>query len=315
MESMVTDQAPSENAGDRLPAGSSFPLRVFFGHHKCATGWVDNILMEVCFHMGINFHMAHLPSHFMSYGGMTQLVEKRKIDFLAYTNADAEYLKGFDFFRGFHVVRDPRDILVSAYYSHLYSHGTKGWEVLEAHRQNLKSVSKEEGLFLEMEFSRPNFEEMLRWDYNQDNVLEVRMEDLTAYPLEVFMRIARFLEIMDEEDQGYFEAMASTLQYKLNRLNFKGRRYMPGNLPMFPVPRRQRNCITPTLLERIIEMKSFKRMSGGRKKGQENVKNHFRKGIPGDWRNHLNDEHIAAFREKFNSLLLKLGYEEEEAWS
>ncbi len=315
MASMVTDKAPAENIGYSLPQGMSFPLRVFFGHHKCATGWIDNILMEVCFHMGIHFHMAHLPAHFEPYGGLTQLVNKKKIDFVAYTNADADYLLDFKFYRGFHVVRDPRDVLVSAYYSHLHSHSTKNWPILEAHRERLVNASKEEGLFHEMDFSQPEFEEMLKWDYNQANVIEIRMEDLTAYPLEMFMKIGRFLEILDESDPGYFESVSNTIQYKMNRLNVKGRRFMPGNLPMFPVPRRQRHRIPPTLLEKIIEMKSFKGMTGGRKKGQENVKNHFRKGVAGDWRNHLNEEHIAAFREKYNPVLLKLGYETSEDWT
>ena len=67
--------------------------------------------------------------------------------------------------------------------------------------------------------------------------------------------------------------------------------------------------------EKIIELKSFKRMSGGRKKGQENVKNHFRKGVPGDWRNHLTQAQIEVFKEKYNPVLLKLGYESESNWT
>lgn len=307
-------EAPSNKTDYMQGKEDAFPLRVFFGHHKCATGWIDNILMELCFHMGIKFHMAHLPIHFEPYGGLSQLVEKEKIDFLAYTNADADYLTDFSFFRGFHVIRDPRDILVSAYYSHLHSHSTKNWTELEGHRDKLKNVSKEEGLFVEMDFSSAEFDELGKWDYNQPNVLEIRMEDLTAYPLEIFMRIARFLEILDEGEQGYLESMAGSIQYKMNRLNVKGRRFMPGNMPMFPVPRRPQTTITPELLEKVIDLKSFKRMSGGRKKGQENVKNHFRKGVPGDWRNHLSAEHIAAFKERFNPVLIKLGYEKTEDW-
>lgn len=56
-------------------------------------------------------------------------------------------------------------------------------------------------------------------------------------------------------------------------------------------------------------------MSGGRKKGQENVKNHFRKGVPGDWRNQFTEAHIAKFKSEFNPLLLKLGYETDPGWT
>ncbi len=298
-----------------VDANGLIPTRVFFGHHKCATGWIDNILMELCFHMGIQFYMAHTVDHFKSYGSLGNLVKEKGIDLLAYTNADIDYVSGLNFHRAFHVVRDPRDILVSAYFSHMHSHSTKNWAALEAHRKRLKSLSFEEGLFCEMEFSKEQFDAMYRWDYEQEKVLEVRMEDLTAYPLDIFMRILRLLDLLDESDHGYLEPTTHALQFKMNRLNQKGRRYMPANLPMFPVPRIKRSTVTCAVLNAILEQKSFKRMSGGRKKGQENVKNHFRKGVPGDWRNQFNEAHVAKFRSEFNPLLLKLGYETDSDWA
>ena len=307
----------AENIGENLSVDTvgPIPTRVFFGHHKCATGWIDNILMELCFHMGIQFYMAHTVDHFKSYGSLGNLVKEKEIDFLAYTNADIDFVSGLIFHRGFHVVRDPRDILVSAYFSHMHSHSTRNWPALEAHRKQLKSLSFEEGLFCEMAFSKAQFEAMYRWDYEQEKVLEIRMEDLTAYPLDMFMRILRFLDLLDESDQGYLEATTSTLQFKMNRLNQKGRRYMPANLPMFPVPRIRRSSVTCPVLHSILEQKSFKRLSGGRKKGQENVKNHFRKGVAGDWRNQFTEAHIAKFKSEFNPLLLKLGYETDPDWT
>ncbi len=315
MDVMMTSVENESVDGHAQPPRTDFPLRVFFGHHKCATGWIDNILMEVCFHMGIHFKMAHTPAHFEPYGSLTGLVEAERIDFLAYTNADARYLSDFSFHRGFHVVRDPRDVLVSAYFSHLHSHSTKGWPELEAHRQRLKEVDKEEGLFLEMEFSKAGFEEFDRWNYNQPNVLEMKMEDLSRMPVEGFLRIMRFLGILDESQRGLLQNLGTTLNVRMNRLNYKGRRYMPLQMPMFPVPRVRRETIPVFVLEAILDKKSFKRMSGGRAKGQEDVKNHFRKGVPGDWRNHLTPAHIEAFKDRYSGILVKLGYEDDENWS
>ena len=68
------------------------------------------------------------------------------------------------------------------------------------------------------------------------------------------------------------------------------------------------------LLRRILDKKSFQRMSGGRKKGEEDVKNHFRKGVPGDWRNHFTPALLEAFKAHYNPLVLKLGYERDEHW-
>jgi hypothetical protein len=297
-----------------LVGRSEFPLRVFFGHHKCATGWIDHILMEICFHMGIRFYMAHVPAHFEPFGSIGGLVGAKKIDFLAYTNADSRYLDRFAFYKAFHVVRDPRDVLVSAYFSHRHSHSTQGWPELAAHREVLNRVSKEEGLFLELEFSRPSFEEFDRWDYTQPNILELKMEALSAAPLDGFLRIARYLDILDEERYNALEELSIQLNTRMNRLNHKGRRFMPAQMPMFPVPRIPRYSIRAELIRRILEKKSFQRMSGGRKAGEEDVKNHFRKGVPGDWRNHFTPALTEAFKYRYNAVVLKLGYETDEDW-
>lgn len=293
---------------------AEFPLRAFFGHHKCATGWIDGILMEICFHMGIHFKMAHLPHHFEPHGSLGAFVRDLEVDFLAYTNADRKYLSDLEFHRGFHVVRDPRDVLVSAYFSHRNSHSTKNWNALESHKEELKQLSKEEGLFREMDFSQKEFEEMYTWDYDQVNVLELKMERLTAEPIEGFVRIAAFLEILDSEAEQGGASILQRANLRMNRLNHKGRRFMPGNIPMFPVPRRRQYMIPSELIEEIIRKKSFERLSGGRKKGQENVNSHYRKGTPGDWRNHFSEGHKTAFKDKYNHVLVKLGYEKDDNW-
>lgn len=304
----LTDEAPV------VSSNQNGELLVFFGHHKCATGWIDGILREICFHLGIRFKIVHLPVHFQPYGSLGKLVKRQHVDFLAYTNADRDYITDLPPFRGFHVVRDPRDVLVSAYYSHLYSHSSKGWPELEPHREELQKLSKSEGLFSEMEFSRPIFEEMYKWDYEQDRVLECKMEQVTSDPLNEFTRIVRFLGILDEAEHRGISRMALSANLKMNRLNNKGRRFMPGNLPMFPVPKRRLRAIPTWGLQSILQKKSFVNLAGGRKRGQENVKSHYRKGVPGDWKNHFEEGHVKYFKENFNHVLIKLGYETNEDW-
>jgi hypothetical protein len=41
----------------------------------------------------------------------------------------------------------------------------------------------------------------------------------------------------------------------------------------------------------------------------------FRKGVAGGWRKHLNEEHIEAIKQQTGDLLIRLGYEDSEAWS
>jgi hypothetical protein len=57
-----------------------------------------------------------------------------------------------------------------------------------------------------------------------------------------------------------------------------------------------------------IEAASFEKLSGGRKPGQEDQSSFFRKGIKGDWRNHMDAEFERAFVAATGGLMAELGY-------
>ncbi|GIV61826.1 MAG: hypothetical protein KatS3mg044_0692 [Rhodothermaceae bacterium] len=294
---------PGSEAGER-------PLYVFFGHHKCATGWIDSILRETCFHLGWRFRIVHRPLDFARYGSLRGFVKRHRPDMLAYTNANLRYVRGLPPFRGFHVVRDPRDVVVSAYFSHLYSHPTDNWPELAAHRRRLQAVSKEEGLMMELAFSRQFLEDMATWDYEQPNVLELKLEDISVRPEAMFWQIYSFLGLIDPAEPD----LVARVRMQLNVLNQRGRRFTPFHMPLSPFRFPMERLPAP-YVERIVQRKSFKRLAGGRKPGEENVRSHYRKGQPGDWRNHFGPEHIAYFREHYQGLLEKLGYETDDAWA
>ena len=302
---------PAEPAEAPTSQNGDFPLLAYFGHHKCASGWTTNIFREICFYMGRTFSVVHRPVDFEAAGSLGKNVRNQQTDFLAHTNANRQHILDLPPYRGFHVVRDPRDILVSAYFSHRYTHGTNTWPELAAHRKRLQELSKDEGLFAEMEFNESFFDDMRSWDYDQPHVLELHMEELTADPDGGFLEIANFLGILDRSDAP---SLSHTLRARMNRLNHRGRRFMPGNLPLFPVPRRPLQSIPHSTIGRIVERFRFSKLAGGRERGQENKNSHYRKGKPGDWKNHFTDAHIRAFKDRYNDLLLELGYESDPDW-
>ena len=61
------------------------------------------------------------------------------------------------------------------------------------------------------------------------------------------------------------------------------------------------------LLMYIYEQR-FSEMARGRAQGIEDASSHYRKGVSGDWANHLKPQHKEYFRRRF-PILLKLGYE------
>ena len=88
-----------------------------------------------------------------------------------------------DTIRGSHLVRDPRDIVVSGYNYHLWS--SEKWLHLpdpkwggKTYQERLNELPLEEGLAMEIRSRRSLFRTMREWDYNDDRILELRYEDV-----------------------------------------------------------------------------------------------------------------------------------------
>ena len=67
-------------------------------------------------------------------------------------------------------------------------------------------------------------------------------------------------------------------------------------------------------LRRAIESESFERLSGGRARGEEDIAAHYRKGVPGDWRNYFDEPLKDAFKERYGDVLIEAGYERNNDW-
>lgn len=204
-----------------------------------------------------------------------QWVAGQDIEFLVYANAHPGQVATLGDFRGFHVIRDPRDLIISAYFSHKQTHHTENWPELEAHRKSLNQVSMEEGLFLEIDFCKilliggtevGLLSSIQQWNYAQDNILEIKFEKITQEPLTVFTEIFNFLGLLPDETGHEF------LRQSLDRLNFR-------------------------------------RLSGGRLQGTEDTTSHYRKGSSGDWRQHFTRGHLDYFEAEYGNLVERLGYE------
>lgn len=59
---------------------------------------------------------------------------------------------------------------------------------------------------------------------------------------------------------------------------------------------------------------AFEQLAGGRKRGEEDAKSHFRSGAAGGWKKHFSPEVTEAFKDEFPGLLQTVGYEVDENW-
>jgi hypothetical protein len=280
-------------------------LIAFLGHHKASTTWISDIMLQVCRDSGLRF--VHIREHDTLNGTtLLEYVHKRRGDYASYINSDWDDVKLLRSFKAFHVIRDPRDIVVSAYFSHHYSHPTRRWPELNEYRAKLAAISKEDGLYLEIDREEKLFSEMSNWHYDSPNILELKMEDLTQSPYEYFLTICEFLGILNKSSLLYPERIFYPMIMLKNRLYAKAKK-------LLPLPRLKGRIIAERLLG-IVHENRFSKKADGRKPGQEDETSHYRRGVPGDWKNHFGEEHKAYFKQKYKGLLIQLGYENDINW-
>jgi hypothetical protein len=233
---------------------------VHCAHHKVGTVWWGNILRGVAEHCALRF--AEISSAEDPSAADVYLFQHSR-------HFNRSRFAGRPF-RGTHMIRDPRDVLVSGYFYHLWT--DERWANLpdvrydgRSYREELGRRDRHDGLLLEMERMclRGQLQEMLAWDYSQPEFLELKYENV----------------IMDE---------AQSFDRAFRHFGFRDREVRAG-------------------LD-IVERMSFNRVSG-RDVGEVVAANHLRSGRPGDWRAHLTTDHLDRWEELAGDALTRLGYD------
>lgn len=70
----------------------------------------------------------------------------------------------------------------------------------------------------------------------------------------------------------------------------------------------------PETIEKIVQTHRFERLSGGRKQGRQSQNSFFRKGVAGDWQNHLTAETKESYKQLIGEFLIEFGYEDDKSW-
>jgi hypothetical protein len=170
----------------------------------------------------------------------------------------------------------------------------------------LARLPEDQGLRYELDQLAWQFECMSTWRYDDPDVLELRLEALTADPYQEMIRVFRFLDLSDSRRLSGARRTHLLIGKGLRTIErLSGDRFV---LPLGP-----RRLPVERLLG-IVWEHDFEHLSGGRQPGEEDPRSHYRKGTPGDWRNHFTAEHVAVFKARYPKLLSQLGYETDDRW-
>lgn len=237
------------------------PLLVHCCHHRSGTVWFTRVLETVARQYGLHFQA----------GKQADLHPSTEIFLQDHSQIDRSTLPPY---RGSHMIRDPRDMVVSGYHYHLWTE--ERWAQIPQERYDGKSfravlndVGKKRGLILEMKrFCREDLQDMLRWDYDDPAFLELKYEEVIT------------------DEASYFERLFDHYGFHEGAVDVG--------------------------LE-IAEYYSFQNVSG-RTFGDVSEQSHLRSGRSSQWEDHFDDDLKARFKELAGAAVVELGYEETSDW-
>ncbi len=243
-------------------------------HHRCGSKWAATLLSVIFKELGISATPVDTTRYFSQHKHFG-FTEFYEVDTEIAFIANCNYKYLPDGTKGINVYRDPRDQLISCYFAHLYSHQTEYWPQLIPHRDLLKSLSQEAGIQEEMDFSHEFIEDLGSFDLEDGNFEHFNL-----------MNIGRY-----KDSVGFF-IMTTLLLYGRFGFTTKEARFLSD----------------------LCKESTFIKLSGGRQPGETDKNHHFRNGKAGDWKNYFSEENKEKFKDKYNYILLKYGFEQDENW-
>ena len=157
-------------------------LIVHCSHHKAGSVWFNRVLRVVARTYGIRAFL----------GEQRDLPRDAELFVQNHGRIDRATLPAF---RGSHLIRDPRDVVVSGYFYHCKT--TETWAHIpneryggRSYQDHLLSLDKDAGLLAEIErCATSDMREMVNWNYQDDRFLEMRYEALIADERTGFRRL------------------------------------------------------------------------------------------------------------------------------
>jgi hypothetical protein len=194
------------------------PVLIHCCYHKVGTVWFGRILRHLAAEYGMRYGEGE------DYDGIHRFETQADSDvFIDYgSHVDLAALPRR--YRASHMIRDPRDLVVSGYFYHRWTE--EPWANLPlaeyrgmSYRQYLNSIPKSEGLLEEIRRNAFWISHMASWKFAGPRVFEIRYEDIIEDEEPVFRAMFAHYEFRPDVIE---RAVAITRRYSFETIKAKG---------------------------------------------------------------------------------------------
>jgi len=173
----LTVSSQTESGGEVIssPDSLALPWKILVGtHHKTGTVWLNSVFRNICISHQLKYRESDLDTP-----------EDDQYDVLFHNASKFDNTTLSQLFRGIHVIRDPRDIIVSGCFYHLRS--DEAWLFTPQHYLNGRTYKDticqlenlDEQLLFEMEnHGTWTISQICSWNYKNPSFFEVKYEEL-----------------------------------------------------------------------------------------------------------------------------------------
>jgi hypothetical protein len=187
-------------------------IRVHAGYHKCLTKFTKQVYNGLCKHRFRKRRLSSVKRFRHFFHRLDHFYDQCQQFDICSISGNYIDLDRFEDIRVVRVIRDPRDLIISAYYYHkraaepwtkLANPTDEDWKLVRGAvpanlptntslTKYLNEVSLEEGLHAEIEFRKYHYQSMLEWPENDPRVILLRYEDIIGNEVRTFWKILSF---------------------------------------------------------------------------------------------------------------------------
>lgn len=167
-----------------FPSKENVPVIIHCCYHKIGTVWFGRILRDIAAEYGMSFRIGSC------YQRIRQFEANSDSDIFLDPGSHVK-LDQLPNYICSHMIRDPRDMVISGYFYHLWT--TETWANLPmveiggmSYKEHLNTLDQDEGLLAEIRRVWYWIPHMVNWNYNNPRIYEIRYEDIISDEEKVF---------------------------------------------------------------------------------------------------------------------------------